>query len=312
MRGRLCIKGLAFCGIGAVAVVAVSLFCFVSAAAASGEPVSFCHRTASVSNPYNLITTDADSIVQKGHGDHTGPIFPNEGADGKWGDIIPPFDYSGGHYPGLNWPEGRAVIDAGCAVHEIVPPDETTTTTAVTSSSAPPTNPPNPTNPSSSTVPSGSTTTIRASTTSSASTTSTSQPVSSTTATTQPGGTTTAAPETENIPTTVAGATTVPGETPNTTPPTTAVASEVPPPPVLPPNGGQLVVVQAFVITPGHHVVVLGLLNERQRGLLKALLVKRIANTGSSDTDLVVGAFIALFAGSVLVLAAARRRRPTT
>jgi hypothetical protein len=36
----------------------------------------------------------------KGHGSHTGPIYPEDG----WGDIIPPFDYNndqGGtsHYP---------------------------------------------------------------------------------------------------------------------------------------------------------------------------------------------------------------------
>src|SRR3954469_22350328 len=106
MRGHGCIKGAALFGIGAVTTVAVSLFCVVSAARAAGEQVTFCHRTASVTNPYNRITTDADSILKQGHGDHTGPIFPNEGPDGKWGDIIPPFNYSGGQYPGLNWPEG--------------------------------------------------------------------------------------------------------------------------------------------------------------------------------------------------------------
>src|SRR3954451_2799933 len=138
MRGHGCIKGVALLCIGAVTLT-VSLSCFVSAVAASGDQVSFCHRTASVTNPYNLITTDADSIVKQGHGDHTGPIFPNEGPDGKWGDIIPPFGYTGGQYPGLNWPEGRVVIDAACVVHEIepLPPDPTTTTAAVTTTSAP-------------------------------------------------------------------------------------------------------------------------------------------------------------------------------
>src|SRR4051794_11799633 len=76
------------------------------------EPVSFCHRTNSVTNPYNLLTTDADSIIQQGHGSHTGPIFPAD----DWGDIIPPFENSDGTFPGLNWPAGAAVLDAACAV----------------------------------------------------------------------------------------------------------------------------------------------------------------------------------------------------
>ena len=35
------------------------------------------------------------------------------------------------HFPGLNWPDGSAVLEAGCAVHETIepPPEETTTTT---------------------------------------------------------------------------------------------------------------------------------------------------------------------------------------
>src|SRR4051812_18378930 len=202
MRGRGCIKRAVFCATGAATVVTLSSFCFMSPVEASGDRVSFCHRTASVSNPYNLITTDADSIVKQGHGDHTGPIFPNEGPDGKWGDIIPPFDYSGGHYPGLNWPEGRAVIDGHCDVHEIepLPPDETTTTTAVTTTTAPTT-----TLPTSTTTSNGSTTAVSTSTSTTATTstttsTTTTLPVSSTTGTTQAGATTTTAPEhTETI-----------------------------------------------------------------------------------------------------------------
>src|SRR5829696_4126074 len=115
--------------VGAVTTVTVSLFGFVSAVPAAEEPVSFCHATSSVHNPYNLITTDADSIIQQGHGSHAGPVFPTEG----WGDIIPPFSYAGGQYPGLNWPGGATVLEGGCVVHEIeAPPDETTTTTAPT------------------------------------------------------------------------------------------------------------------------------------------------------------------------------------
>ncbi len=90
----------------------------------AAEKVSYCHRTASVVNPYNLKTTAVDSIVKQGHGSHTGPVFPEEGPDGKWGDIIPPFDYDNGnkHFPGLNWPAGSAVLEAGCAVHETIEP----------------------------------------------------------------------------------------------------------------------------------------------------------------------------------------------
>ena len=58
--------------------------------------VTLCHATASVRNPYRVITVSVNSIVSSsgetnGHGDH-----------GK--DIIPPFTRSGGvTYPGKNW-----------------------------------------------------------------------------------------------------------------------------------------------------------------------------------------------------------------
>ena len=100
------------------------------------EQVSYCHRTTSVIVPYVLLTTDADAIIQRGHGSHTGPVFPEvgPGQNGKWGDIIPPFDYDNGqgHFPGLNWPGGGDVLRAGCAVHETIepPPGGTTTTTS--------------------------------------------------------------------------------------------------------------------------------------------------------------------------------------
>ncbi len=96
------------------------------------EKVSYCDRTASVVNPYGLFTSAVDSIVEEGHGSHTGPVFPAVGPDGNWGDIIPPFDYDNGqqHFAGLNWPAGSAVLQAGCAVHETLdsPPVESTTT----------------------------------------------------------------------------------------------------------------------------------------------------------------------------------------
>ncbi len=52
--------------------------------------MTLCHRTSSVSDPYTQITVDANSIITKGHGSHTGPVYPLPG----WGDIIPPFDYA--------------------------------------------------------------------------------------------------------------------------------------------------------------------------------------------------------------------------
>ncbi len=81
-----------------------------------------------------MVTAAADLIVQQGHGSHTGPVFPAVGADGRWGDVIPPFDYDNGqqHFPGLNWPAGSAVLDAGCAVHETVNLPPVAPTTSVT------------------------------------------------------------------------------------------------------------------------------------------------------------------------------------
>ena len=96
------------------------------AAQQPADKVSYCHGTASLINPYNLLTTDVDSIITHGHGSHTGPIFPEQGPgqNNRWGDIIPPFDYDNGqqHFPGLNWPAGSAILEAGCAVHETIQP----------------------------------------------------------------------------------------------------------------------------------------------------------------------------------------------
>ena len=90
------------------------------------EKVSFCHATSSVTAPYNLITTSVDQAIND-HSGHTGPIFPTPG----WGDIIPPFDYSGGHFAGLNWPAGSDILNAGCAVHETVASTTTVTKPAL-------------------------------------------------------------------------------------------------------------------------------------------------------------------------------------
>ena len=71
--------------------------------------VAICHRTNSETNPYNNIVV-AKSAAINGHAGHTGPIFGPDVED--WGDIIPPI--VPGLPDGLNWPEGRAILDNGC------------------------------------------------------------------------------------------------------------------------------------------------------------------------------------------------------
>lgn len=63
-----------------------------------------CHATDADSNPYNLIPPDKSGQLN-GHSGHTGPVWNDSLKDShtQWGDIIPPFDYEGGSYPGLNW-----------------------------------------------------------------------------------------------------------------------------------------------------------------------------------------------------------------
>src|SRR4051794_9389551 len=51
-------------GVGIGTLLALWLVAVAPGASASGESVSFCHRTNSVNNPYNVITTDADSIIK--------------------------------------------------------------------------------------------------------------------------------------------------------------------------------------------------------------------------------------------------------
>ena len=163
------------------------------------EQASFCHATASVVKPYVLLTTAVDAIVSGGHGSHTGPVFPEvgPGQNGKWGDIIPAFDYDNGqqHFPGLNWPAGSAVLEAGCAVHETIePPDQTTTTTTATTTTVVITTP----------------TTAAATTTTGPASSSTSSPSLGTSTTTPASAlTTTSAPSTSST-------TTPPGQTTTT------------------------------------------------------------------------------------------------
>jgi hypothetical protein len=80
--------------------------------------VTLCHRTGSTSHPYVKITVNANGAIH-GHAKHTGPIFPATGPNGKWGDIIPPFDYNDHgtikHSSGQNWNAvGQAIFNNNC------------------------------------------------------------------------------------------------------------------------------------------------------------------------------------------------------
>lgn len=98
---------------------------------ASSEPahvkVTICHRTNSVSNPYNKITVSLNAVDGEGHSDHQGhdeggifdPAIDYPPNQKDWGDIIPPFDENGDpitdlSFPGsLNWPLGQTIFENG-------------------------------------------------------------------------------------------------------------------------------------------------------------------------------------------------------
>lgn len=117
-----------------VLIFAVTLLALVGltawaalAHASSVEPqrVTICHATASNTNPYVEETVDVASSgeLQGGHNDHPA-------------DIIPPYSYDGGSYPGLNFDaQGQAILDAGCTV----PGEPTPTPTATETETATPT-----------------------------------------------------------------------------------------------------------------------------------------------------------------------------
>ena len=92
----------------------------ITAVASPGnaDNVSFCHATASETNPYRLVTTDPASIIRAGHTGHSG-------------DIIPAFDYAAfgqyeaGSFPGQNL-QLLEVLSSGCRVPATnVPPTPT-------------------------------------------------------------------------------------------------------------------------------------------------------------------------------------------
>jgi hypothetical protein len=82
--------------------------------------VKICHATAAYNNPYVVNNPAADGDVS-GHAGHTGPIFYPEITE-TWGDIIPPFTYDGGSFPGLNWDaDGQAIYENGCNLPDTPP-----------------------------------------------------------------------------------------------------------------------------------------------------------------------------------------------
>jgi len=65
--------------------------------------VTICHATGSQTNPFVVISPDAEGVIE-GHYGHQ---------DQR--DIIPPFTYGGQSYPGQNWDsQGKATYDHGC------------------------------------------------------------------------------------------------------------------------------------------------------------------------------------------------------
>ena len=79
------------------------------------KQVDICHATSAHNNPYVQQHPNKSADVN-GHDGHDGPVwFP--GIDTNWGDIIPPFEYLGGSYPGKNWDtEGQAIWENDCEI----------------------------------------------------------------------------------------------------------------------------------------------------------------------------------------------------
>jgi hypothetical protein len=75
--------------------------------------IAFCHRTAANDNPYVPLETNLHAFFNAGHVDHTGPVWPAVGPDGKWGDIYPPNAYDA---DGQNWgPGAEEFVENGCS-----------------------------------------------------------------------------------------------------------------------------------------------------------------------------------------------------
>ena len=104
----------------AVVVLAVGLGGVGTVSASASGKITFCHADMADGKPYGpkAKTTDPASILTEGHDGHTGSIYP--GIAGKWGDIIPPFDYPGGRFVGLNYTGlGPALIANDCQLVDL-------------------------------------------------------------------------------------------------------------------------------------------------------------------------------------------------
>jgi hypothetical protein len=107
-------------------------------ALAAEDKIDICHSTGADGNPYVVNQPDKTADAG-GHAGHTGPIW-SPGAD-TWGDIIPPFTFDGGSFPGLNWTaEGQAIYENGCDI-----PDPTATPAPTATPTQAPTEAPTPT-----------------------------------------------------------------------------------------------------------------------------------------------------------------------
>lgn len=126
---RILANGLTVAGIG---IACFGLLGGVSTTEAyrPTDKVTICHRTASQTNPYVVLTVDENSVdgvagnsggVADHYGEHVGPIGPIP--VGEWGDIIPPVVP---YHTGLNWPAGEAIWENDCNIP--TPTTETPTT----------------------------------------------------------------------------------------------------------------------------------------------------------------------------------------
>ena len=87
------------------------------AAPTEKDTIDICHSTGADNNPY-IVNHPAKNADAGGHDgvSHSGPVW-FDGITEDWGDIIPPFDYDGGSYPGKNWTtEGQAFYNLGCKI----------------------------------------------------------------------------------------------------------------------------------------------------------------------------------------------------
>lgn len=130
-KGRnLASIGLVVAGLGfALAVVSILAPSTSRTVFGDDHTIRICHATGSHGNPYVNNQPAKDGTVG-GHDEHDGPIwFP--GITETWGDIIPPFEFDGGSYPGKNWTaEGQAIWENNCNIPAT--PTATPTGTPVT------------------------------------------------------------------------------------------------------------------------------------------------------------------------------------